>query len=247
MADWLEGRVIRNHQWSERLFSLTIDAPLDTFIPGQFIRLALDIDGEEVARPYSLVNTPEEPGLEIYFNIVPGGPLTPRLAKMQPGDAIKVAPRSFGFLTIDEIPDRRHLWMLATGTGVGPFLSILKSEQVWQRFEKVVLGYSVRTVDELSYLDLINQIRAGYQSRLSFVPFVTREQMPDAINSRITDAIRNDSFEQLAGITLNSDDSHVMMCGNSAMITEVSGLLEARGMRKHLRREPGHITTEKYH
>jgi ferredoxin--NADP+ reductase len=71
--------------------------------------------------------------------------------------------------------------------------------------------------------------------------------MPDAINSRITDAIRNDSFEQLAGITLNADDSHVMMCGNSAMITEVSGLLEARGMRKHLRREPGHITTEKYH
>ena len=247
MADWLEGRIIRNHQWSERLFSLTIDAPLDTFVPGQFIRLALDIEGEEIARPYSLVNAPGEAGLEIYFNIVPGGPLTPRLAKMQPGDAIKVAPRSFGFLTIDEVPDCRHLWMLATGTGVGPFLSILKSGQVWQRFEKVVLGYCVRTADELLYLDLITQVRAANQSRLVFVPFVTREQVPDAINSRITDAIRNDSFEQLAGISLNSDDSHVMMCGNSAMITEVSGLLEARGMRKHLRREPGHFTTEKYH
>ena len=247
MADWLEGRVTRNHQWSERLFSLRIDAPLDTFIPGQFIRVALDIDGEEVARPYSLVNTTGEAELEIFFNIVAEGPLTPRLARMQPGDAIKVAPRSFGFLTIDQVPECRHLWMLATGTGVGPFLSIIKSEQVWQRFEKIVLGYSVRTADELSYLDLIKQLQADNQSRLAFVPFVTREQIPGSINSRITEAIRDDSFEKLAGISLNSDDSHVMMCGNSAMITEVSGLLEARGMRKHLRREPGHITTEKYH
>ena len=247
MSGWLEGRVTHNHQWSERLFSLMFDAPLDTFIPGQFVRVALDIDGEEVSRPYSLVNTPDEPELEIHFNIVPGGPLTPRLAKMQPGDEIKVAPRSFGFLTLDEIPDCRHLWMLATGTGIGPFLSILKGEQAWQRFEKIVLGYSVRTAGELSYLELINRICDNYQHRLSFVPFVTREPVPDSINSRITDAIRDNSFEQLTGISLNSEDSHVMMCGNSAMITEVSGLLEERGMRKHLRRKPGHITTEKYH
>jgi ferredoxin--NADP+ reductase len=122
MADWLEGRVTRKHKWSERLFSLMIEAPLNTFRPGQFVRVALDVDGEEIARPYSLVNTPDEAELEIFFNIVPEGPLTPRLAKMKPGDVIKVAPRSFGFLTIDDIPDCRHLWMLATGTGVGPFL-----------------------------------------------------------------------------------------------------------------------------
>ena len=247
MTDWLEGRVTRNHQWSERLFSLMIDAPLDTFTPGQFVRFALDIDGEEVARPYSLVNSPDEPELEIYFNIVPGGPLTPRLAQMQPGDEIRVASKSFGFLTIDEIPESRHLWMLATGTGIGPFLSILKCEQVWQRFEKVVLAYSVRTAEELAYLDLIDRIRNSYQPNFLFIPFVTREQVPNAINSRITDAIRNDSFEQRAGITLNREDSHVMMCGNSAMISDVSDLLKARGMRKHLRRKPGHITTEKYH
>ena len=247
MAGWLDGVVVENRQWSERLFSLRIDAPLAGFKAGQFVRVALDIDGERGARPYSLVNAPGEQPLEIYFNIVEQGPLTPRLALMRPGDAIRVADTASGFLVIDEVPQCRHLWMLATGTGVGPFLSSLKTAQPWQRFEKVVLGYSVRTRDELGYLSTIERLQLQYSEQFRFVPFVTRERVTDAFNVRITEALDSGVFERRAGIAISPQDSHVMMCGNSAMITQVSELLLARGMRKHLRREPGHIATEKYH
>ncbi|KAF0192667.1 MAG: ferredoxin--NADP+ reductase [Gammaproteobacteria bacterium] len=247
MAHWLDGVIKEKHQWTERLFSLRIAAPLPGFTAGQFVRIALDIDGEQVDRPYSLVNAPHEPLLEVYFDIVPGGPLTPRLARLEPGDPVKVIDRAAGLLTINEIPDVDHLWMLATGTGIGPFLSALKTDEPWQRFKKIVLGYSVRQARELSYMDTIAALQAARQDRMVFVPFVTRETPAGAIHARITSAIESGLLEARAGIVLSPDSSHVMLCGNSAMITEVSDLLGARGMRRHRRREPGHITTEKYH
>jgi len=126
MANWLSGKVIKKIQWNERLFSLRIRCDLENFESGQFVRVALDIDGERVARPYSLVNTPDDDYLEIYFNIVAEGPLTPKLAMLEPGDEIFVTDKANGFLTVFELPECKNLWMLATGTGVGPFLSILK-------------------------------------------------------------------------------------------------------------------------
>jgi len=247
MPEWLEGRITENRQWTERLFSLRFSAAIGDFKPGQFVRVALELDGEIVARPYSLVNSPTEPEFEIFFNIVPGGPLTPRLAALRQGDVIKVAEKAYGFLTVDEVPAAKHLWMLATGTGVGPFVSILKSGDAWQRFEKVVLVYSVRTAQELAYQDVIAQVSKQYQQQLSFIPLITREALQGAINKRVTDAIVSGELEQQAGIRMSPEDSHVMMCGNSAMIADVVELLKSRNMRKHLRREPGHITTEKYH
>jgi ferredoxin--NADP+ reductase len=247
MPDWIQGRVTANRQWTERLFSLRFSAAIGNFKPGQFVRVALELGGEIVARPYSLVNAPDESEFEIFFNIVPEGPLTPMLAALRQGDVIKVAEKPYGFLTIDEVPAAKHLWMIATGTGVGPFVSILKSEEAWQRFEKVVLVYSVRTAQELAYQDAIAEAGKKYHQQLSFVPLVTREQREGAINKRVTDAIVSGELEQQAGISMSPEDSHVMMCGNSAMIADVMELLKSRNMRKHLRREPGHITTEKYH
>ena len=246
MPDWIEGEVIENKAWTDTLFSLRFRAPIGSFRAGQFVRIALEIDGEVVARPYSLVNSPAEQELEIFFNIVPEGPLTPMLAMLQRGDVIKVANQPYGFLTIEEVPDARHLWMLATGTGVGPFISMLKSVHTWQRFEKVVLVYSVKTGRELAYQDAIANIRERHQ-QLSYVPLVTRELIDGAINKRVTAALESGDLEQYAGIQISPEDSHVMMCGNSGMIADVTGLLKTRNMRKHMRREPGHITTEKYH
>jgi len=247
MANWLEGKIIKNHPWSERLFSLRIDAPLPDFKAGQFTRVALEIDGELVARPYSLVNAPHENYLEIYFNIVPEGPLSPRLAALQPGDTIKVAEKASGFLTIDEVPEAKYLWMFATGTGVGPFLSALKTDAPWLRFEKIVLAYSVRTKDELAYSELINDLVTKHGEQLCFVPCVTREKLAEAIQARIPQSLADGTLENRAGIQLAPESSHVMMCGNSDMITAVNELLEKKNMRRHRRREPGHITTEKYH
>jgi ferredoxin--NADP+ reductase len=246
MADWLTGKIVDKKSWNDRLFSLRIDCDFDTFESGQFVRVALDIDGERVARPYSLVNKPGDDFLEIYFNIVDEGPLTPRLAALEEGDEIFVTDRANGFLTVSEVPQCRHLWMLATGTGVGPFLSILKNKEAWQRFEKIVLAYSVRDLSELAYQQQVAEIQEQWPQKFSFVPLVTREEVEGMLNKRITDSIEDDSLEETTGVIID-EDSHIMMCGNSAMISDVTEVLEKRGLRKHRRREPGHITTEKYH
>ncbi len=247
MATWLKAKIIEKIQWNERLFSLRIKSDFSDFNAGQFVRVALDIDGEQVARPYSLVNAPGDETLEIYFNIVPEGPLSQKLAELNAGDEILVTDKANGFLTVDEVPECKHLWLIATGTGVGPFLSILKSEQVWQRFEKVVLAYSVRDLSELSYQNVISSIEKNHADKFIFVPFITREHVTDAMNVRIPTSIEDGSLEARAGININQTDSHVMMCGSSEMISSVTECLEVRGLRKHRRREPGHITTEKYH
>lgn len=247
MANWLQGTVIENHQWNPRLFSLRIQAPLGEFKAGQFVRVALDINGERVARPYSLVNAPHDDALEIFFNIVPEGPLSPELAKLKKGDTIYVADKPAGFLTVDEVPETKNLWLLATGTALGPFLSILKTDAPWQLFEKIILAYSVRSADELAYAEVIAQLVEKHPDQLTFIPCITREQVEGAINERVTTAISDGSLEAAAGVQLLPESSHVFLCGNSAMITEASEILEARDMRRHRRREPGHVATEKYH
>src|ERR1039457_5753490 len=123
MAQWITGHVVGNRQWSERLYSLRVDAEIEPFVAGQFIKLGLQIGGEIVGRPYSLVNPPHERPLEFYFIALPDGPLSPALAALQPGDEILVAPHANGFLILAEIPQARHLWLISTGTGIGPSLS----------------------------------------------------------------------------------------------------------------------------
>lgn len=247
VTDWLEGRIIERVQWTAGLYSLRFEAPLGAFTAGQFVRIALDIDGERVARPYSLVNAPHEPWLEIYFNVVKGGPLSPRLAGLGPGDTLWITASANGFLVLDEVPETRHLWLLATGTGIGPFLSILKTADPWRRFEKVVLGHSVQLAAELAYRDTIEALRAAHREQLEYVQLVTRESVPGALGQRIPATIVSGALETAAGIPLSATSSHVMLCGNSAMITDVTEVLAQRGMHRHRRREPGHITTEKYH
>ena len=139
MADWQESRVIDKKVWNDELFSLTFDTELLPFKAGQFIKVGLDVDGERIERPYSLVNAPDETPGEIYFNLVDEGPLTRELANIEPGDSIWVTRDAHGFLVLEEVPQSQHLWMMATGTGLGPFLSMLKSGEAIERFEKIVL------------------------------------------------------------------------------------------------------------
>jgi len=247
MSKWLNGTVLENRRWTDELTSLKIDAPLGTFNPGQFVRVGLEIDGEIVARPYSLVNAPSEPALEILFNIVAEGPLSPRLFELQQGDDVLVATNPAGFLTVNEVPDVANLWMMATGTAIGPFLSMLKGDEVWQRFERIILTYSVRTAEEQAYSKQIAKLVESHSKQLCFIPIITREDIEGALRLRIPQAITDGELENWAGVPLSAEDSHVMMCGSTDMIRDVSAVLEARGMRRHRRREPGHFTSEKYH
>lgn len=248
MTDWIEGRVVGKHQWNDDHFSLRIDAEMPQFLPGQFTRIGMDLDGERVVRPYSLVNTAGEQPLEIFFNLVPEGPLTEPLANLQPGDTVWVAGKAGGMLTLAELPETtKDLWLIATGTGVGPFLSILKSSEVWERCEHLTLVYGVRYARDLAYGDLITKLQAEHGTRFSYVPIVSREDRDGALRGRIPAHIENGDLERLASRTLDAGDSHVMLCGNAGMIADVSAVLAERGMKRHTRREPGQVSTEKYH
>lgn len=248
MAQWLSGKVVRKTRWNDTHFSLAIRAEGPAFVAGQFIRVGVDLGDQRVGRPYSLVNPPHEPVLEIFFNIVPDGPLSSRLAALEAGDALWLTDAANGFLTLAEVPNHtQDLWMLATGTGVGPFLSMLQTTEPWQRFNKIVLGYGVRRRENLGYRELIERLQQEHPDRFHFVPYVTGEPLDGAFQCRIPETLADGQLERHVGFALDPARSHVMLCGHSEMITDAVSVLEERGLRRHRRREPGHISTEKYH
>jgi ferredoxin--NADP+ reductase len=238
---WLAGRVVANRHWTDALFSLQVEGAPLSFEAGQFVRIALDIEGERIARPFSFVNPPAEPVHEFYGIVVPQGPLSPRLARLQAGDTLYVATNPAGFLVLSEVPDAKTLWLVSTGTGIAPFLSMLRTGTPWKRFENVVLVHAVRHAPELVYRELIAAL-----PRVKYVPFVSREAAPGALSGRIPAAIRDGRLEAAAGQALSPDTSHVMLCGNPDMLRDAQAALLERGLRKHRRRAPGHVTVESF-
>jgi len=247
MNEWVMGKVVAKRRWNDGLYSMQIDAPVSAFTAGQFIKVALDIDGDRVGRPYSLVNPPSERPLEIYFNEIPGGPLTPRLSDLSPGDSLWVTARPSGIFTLDGIQPGPELWLLATGTALGVYLSILRTPEPWQSFERVILVHGVRTAGELTYGETLQLIANEYGERFTAVPLVSREEHAGALPGRVTDLLTNGELEKRVGVPINPARSHVMLCGNSEMIKEVKAILEGRGLVRHRRNSPGHYTTEHYH
>lgn len=246
MSEWNAGQIVERRQWAENLYSLYIDAPLPEFRAGQYVKIALDVGPQRVVRPYSLVNAPDERPLEIYFTEVPEGPLSPRLSALAIGARVWVAARAGGIFTLEQVVTRRHLWLLATGTALGVYLSILKTNEPWARFERVMLVHGVRYPDELSYRETIAALSARHGTQLIFIPTLTRAECPGILHGRITELLASGALQAAAGAEINPEDSHLMLCGNAQMIREVSAWLEARGLRRHKRNVPGHYTTEQY-
>jgi ferredoxin/flavodoxin---NADP+ reductase len=250
MAPWVEGRVAGRRRWSDALFSLQVDAPQVTFIAGQFARLALPAaPGSKeamIGRPYSFVNPPTAQPHEFYFIILPEGPLSPRLATLEAGDSVWLGPRANGFFSIAETAEAESLWCLSTGTGIGPFLSMLRTPEPWVKFARVVLVHSVRHAEELTYRDEIAGIAKAHAGAFDYVPMVSRDVHRDALAGRIPNAIEDGRLEARVGIPLTPENAHAMLCGNPAMVDDVQKVLGTRGMRRHRRKEPGHITIETY-
>ena len=250
MSSWVEGRVVDVRRWTDNLFSLRVHAPEVTFTAGQFAKLALPAapGAKEpmLGRPYSFVNPPGTPVHEFYLVVVPEGPLSPRLAALVPGDRLWLLARANGFFTIDEVPTAPSLWCLATGTGLGPFLSILRTAAPWQKFSRVVLVHAVRYARELVYAEEIADVARTHPDAFRFVPVVSREDHPGALRGRIPALLADGQIEARAGLTLGPDTAHAMLCGNPQMVDDTQALLGDRGMRRHRRREPGHITVETY-
>jgi len=253
MSGWLEGRVIENRRWTESLFSLRValgtDAPPLAFEAGQFVRIALDAEkgnpGSRVARPFSFVNPPQDPVLEFYGVIVPEGPLSPHLARLGKGDTLWLSSNPSGFLVLSELPDGAELWLISTGTGIAPFLSILRTETPWRRFGRVLLVHAARHAEELVYRDLIAGLQREHGAQFGYIPFVSRERAPGTLEGRIPAAIRDGRLEA-AGAPIAPQRSQFMLCGNPAMVKDVSAALVERGLRKNRRRTPGQITVENF-
>jgi ferredoxin--NADP+ reductase len=250
MSKWVQGTVVGLRHWTDRLHSLQVAAPEVTFVAGQFGRLALPAapgaDEAMLGRPYSFVNPPDSAPHEFYFVTVPEGPLSPRLAALTPGASVWLLRTANGFFSVGELPDAEILWCLSTGTGLGPFLSILRTPDPWARFSRIVLVHAVRHGNELTYGEVIAGIAAAHPRAFTFIPMVSREAHGGALSGRIPDAIRDGRLESRSALVLAAENSHAMLCGNPGMVDDTQQVLAARGMRRHRRREPGHVTVETY-
>ncbi|RMR59614.1 Oxidoreductase FAD -binding:oxidoreductase FAD-binding region [Pseudomonas cichorii] len=238
---------------TDNLFTLrTTRDPGFRFRAGQFARLGVTrADGSTVWRPYSMVSAPHDEFLEFFSIVVPGGEFTSELSRLREGDTLLVEKLATGYLTPDRFVDGRDLWLLSTGTGVAPFLSILQDFEIWDKFERIILVYSAREARELAYQQLIAELMqrdylAEYADKFLFLPTVTREQHPGALHGRITSLIENGALERAAGVELTPEHSRVMICGNPQMIDDTRAVLKQRNMQLNLTRRPGQVVVENY-
>lgn len=245
MTGFAAGRIIRRHDWAPGLTTLTVDATIEPHTPGQFVNLGLELAGELVRRSYSIASAPGAP-LEFYLKEVPGGALTPALLRLDAGAQVLVEQKPQGFFTLAYVPPCRDMWFVATGTGLGPFIAMLRGQEVWQRFERIVVVHGVRRVEHLSYADELAELAATHPSRFRRVSVVSGEIHGETLPGRVTTAFADGSLEARAGVALDPERSHLMLCGNPDMILELTALLSTRGLRKHRVRTPGHISAEKY-
>ncbi|UNU73058.1 ferredoxin--NADP reductase [Moraxella nasovis] len=226
------------------------------FQAGQFVRLGIDDShqsGERIFRAYSVVSSPYDEFLEFFSVVVPDGAFTSQLQHLAVGDTLYLNPESFGFLTLARYqePTPQDLWLLATGTGLAPFLSILQELTAWENYSHIILAYSVRTHAELAYLDKIAHLSDKFGSlvespaRLSFIPIVTRETADGCLSERLPTLITSGKLEKQAGCSLNPNSSHVMLCGNPQMVDDTKEALKAQGLTMN-RRGVGNIAVENY-
>ena len=253
MTTWIEGHVAGRRPMADTLHTLhtlLVDAPQLAFVAGQFARLALPAppgsNDPMISRPYSFVNPPWRAPHEFYFNVLPEGPLSPRLAALDVGDKVWLAARASGMFTIAETASADALWCLSTGTGIGPFLSMLRTDDPWNKFGNVVLVHAVRHASDLTYREEIGGISRAHEGRFRYVPMVSRDAHPDALAGRIQAAVEDGRLEARVALPLTAANAHAMLCGNPAMVDDVQKVLATRGMRRHRRKEPGHITLETY-
>ncbi len=237
-----EQRVTSVRKWSDKTFSFTTTRPDDFhFENGEFVTLGLRHEGKLIARAYSIVSSNDADYLEFLSIHVPDGPLTSRLVKVREGDGVLVNNKPTGSLTLKHVQPGRNLYMLATGTGLAPFISLIRDPELYRRYEKVILVHTVRTQVELVYRD---EIRALANDRLFYVPTVTRE--PFETTARVSDLFRSGAlFSKLGLPAADPERDRVMLCGNPHMIQEMTAYLKANGWTMTSHKGVGNFTVEK--
>jgi ferredoxin/flavodoxin---NADP+ reductase len=253
-------RITWLHAWAPNLFSFRLTRHRGfRFVPGQFARLGVTkADGRIAWRAYSMVSADYDEHLEFFSIVVPGGEFTSELASLRVGDTVLVEKASFGFLTLDRFEGGRDLWMLATGTGLAPFVSILFDPRTWERFERLIVVHSVRYANELAYAETLDDLRrhelfAPMASKLTCVAAITRGELQPGITTpaptlraRIPAALADGSLERTAGVRLDPQRARIMICGNPEMVDATRKQLAAMGYVTSRRVAPGHVAVENY-
>ena len=254
-AKFTEEPVTWVHHWNDGLMSFRVRRdPAYKFQPGQFARIGIhDQSGEAIWRAYSIVSAPHEKFLEFFLVILPGGAFSARVGTFKVGDTLLVDQAPQGFLTVDRFkqpgPDQ-DLWLIGTGTGMAPYISMLRDAAICWRFENIVLAWSVRERRDLAYIEELEKLTAANRSeglaKFHFVRTLTRDTLPGALHGRLTTLLNSGGLETAAGISLDNDRSRFMLCGNPDMVEGMRALLKQRGFRMNRRLEPGHIIVENY-
>jgi ferredoxin--NADP+ reductase len=263
MRNTITETVTKVHHWNDTLFSFkTTRASSFTFENGQFVMIGLEVDGRPLLRAYSIASANYEEELEFFSIKVPDGALTSRLQKIQPGDALTLTVKATGTLVPGYLKPGKHLYLLASGTGLAPFMSIIKDPFIYDAYEKVVLVHSVRYVSELAYKDEIEKILPNNEyfgdqvrDKLVYYPTVTREAFEyqsasevandKSHHTRITELLAQGQLSQDVGLPdINIEDDRFMICGNNDMLQDLMDILNERGFSKANSRSLGEYVIE---
>jgi len=252
MAAFNEERVLSVHHWTDRLFSFTTTRDVSLrFSNGHFTMIGLKVDGKPLLRAYSIVSCNYEEHLEFLSIKVPDGPLTSRLQHIQVGDSVIVGKKPTGTLLIDYLTPGKRLYMLSTGTGMAPFMSVLRDPETYAKFEKVILVHGVREVKELAYHDYLLKELPEHEflgemirDQFLYYPTVTRE--PFTNQGRVTTAIETNQLTETLGLPpLNAAEDRVMICGSQEMLRDLKDMMEARGLVEGNTTTPGDFVIER--
>lgn len=248
-----EEEVLSVHHWNDTLFTFTTTRdPGFRFENGHFTMIGLeDENGKPLMRAYSMASANYEENLEFFSIKVPDGPLTSKLQKIKVGDKVLINSKSTGTLVADRLKPGKNLYLLATGTGLAPFMSIIKDPEVYEKFDKIILTHGVRLVSELAYEDFIkNELPVNeffgdtVKDKLIYYPTVTREDYPT--QGRLTDAITTGKLAESIGLPpMNLEDDRFMLCGSPSMLKDLCDILDNIGFKETVRNEIGHYVIER--
>jgi ferredoxin/flavodoxin---NADP+ reductase len=251
-SPYYEAEVLTVHHWTDRLFSFTTSRePAVRFLNGQFVMIGLMVDGKPLVRAYSVVSANYEEHLEFLSIKVPDGPLTSRLCHIKPGDKILVGRKATGTLLIDNLEPGRNLYLVGTGTGLAPFMSIARDPETYERFEKIVLMHGCREVAELAYGDYLEKELPNHEligelvrDKLLYYPTVTREEFRN--KGRVTELLESGEVETKLGLAkLDAAHDRVMICGSPALLADIVAILKARGFAEGNSSRPGTYVVER--
>ena len=248
-------KVLTTEKANDRLTFMTVEKPEGlTYLPGQFVRCALPVKNEPrdeadfIARPYSMASHPSEDHLSFYIAKLPGGDMSPQMYDLQVDDTVWVDDTAWGMMTDTRLEKDRTLYLMASGTGLASFLSLIKDDP-WSRYKEVIVVHSVRHAQDLFLTEKFETAAVGHENRFLFVPVTTRDEKPSKMlgfNQRLPEAIESGAFEALLERQLNPETSCVMVCGNPEFVKAVKATLKARGFTAPRRGNLGTLVSETY-